>query len=168
MPDPQPGPTNAPSQGYAAIWAAFRAWAPFVAMFRAGDNTQVDESKKGFTPPVQAQIGDRASAWLRQGKYVFHQQRNSKTVELIVDYPLQVAGGQLNVNVIGLANTVVIQALKNAKTNLGLGIIYKWDAVSGNTQKRDPQTKRPEYTTLMTIRVWFWIPNAEFQNTVYT
>ncbi len=161
--------SNPSSIGYSAIWAALNAWPAFVSLVRPGPGTQVNAQAAGFVPPNSAQAGDRPSFKVGEGQYIGNPfGRNSLVVELKIKYPLQIASGSPGIDKIGLLNTVAVQALTAAGPNLGISGVYKWEFAPLDVRPSDPQTKRPEYTTIGSITITFHIRRSEFLGTAYT
>jgi hypothetical protein len=166
-----PAATNPISVGYAALWNALTEFPAFKAPagpIKPGPNTTINLQAPGFVAPKTAKDGDRPSVRIGEGKVAYMRQRNSKAVALAFGYPIQVASGQYGIDKIGLLNTIILQALDAAGVNLGNTSIYKWELGSGQSTPRDPLNSQTYWTTVLTVNVIFWIPNALFRNLTFT
>jgi hypothetical protein len=165
--------TNPISTGYAAIWAALNGW-PAFALVKSGLGTQQNAQTPGFSPETTAQPGDRPAVRLLEGRSGGRPyQRNSKVVEITIDYPLQILTDVFVVDRVDLLEAIVMQALMNADPanapgTLGTANLYKWEIKPGDFKQFDPRTKRPGWTLALTVSVTFVISRAEFLSTVYT
>lgn len=170
-------PANNPlSVGYGAIWAALGAWPAFgPPLIQPGLGTQQNAQVRGFSPETTANSGDRPAIKLLEGQINGRPyQRNSKTIEFTVSYPIQLLTDEYNVDAANLLEIVTLQALVSYDgafpgTLGNPGLINKWTIdKTGDFKQRDPVTKRPGWTLSFYITLTFTIPRADFLATTYT
>lgn len=163
--------SNPSSVGYAAIWNALTSWPAFIEIVLPGPNTQINMQAAGFRPPINAQTGgDRSAVELREGRLLeLPYQANSKWTKIVLTYPLQVMSNTCGIDKIGLLNTVILQALKNAGLWLGVRtLIQKWEMPPADNRNRDTLTKQSTWITVASITLTMMILNEDFQATKFT
>lgn len=170
--------SNPISAGYGAIWSALSVWPAFAAIVLPGLGTTQNAQQKGFTPQMNAQAADRPAARLLEGRLMGRPyQRNSKAIEITVNYPLELMTDQsLGVDKINALDIAVYQALMSpdlvVPTNpgtLGLpSLINKWEFSPGLIKTRDQLTKRPAWNCMLNIVLTLTIDRATFLATTYT
>jgi len=175
MPTPASNPI---STAFAAIWSALSNWPQFTAIVLPGLGTTQNAQQPGFVPQYNAQAADRPAARLGEGRLMGRPyQRNSKAVEMVCGYPLQLFTDQsLGIDKINLLDVVVYQALMspdlttpNFPGTLGIPeLVNKWEFSPGEIKTRDQLTKRPAWNSVLNIVVTMTIDRTAFLATTYT
>lgn len=168
--------TNPISVAYGAIWTALNAWPAFNGpngLVKPGPSTQLNAQIKGYDITTTAQAADRAAVRLGEGRTSGRPyQRNSKAIEITIDYPLQIMTDSFLVDKADLLEIVCLQALTNADGpnpgTLGQPVINKWEIKPGEFVQRDKVTKRPGWGVGLTVGITLIVNRAEFLATTYT
>lgn len=164
-------PSNNPySRGYAAIEAAFLAWAPLVALVRPGN--QQNMQAPGYVPRPQVQAADRAEFKLRERILPIAPFKNSLQIALSGSYDLEIAAGTFGID---RPNLLVIEAVRalisyggpTRKLQLD-DILSNWSFQPARLTPNDPAAKRPEWTAVMTINLDFSMTLAAFMAATFT
>lgn len=165
--------TNPISVAYGAIWTALNAWPAFVALVGPGPGTQLNAQVKGYDVTTSAQAADRAAVRLGEGRTTGRPyQRNSKAIEISIDYPLQIMTDSFLVDKADLLEIVCLQALTAADGSqpgtLGQPVINMWVIKPGDFVQRDKITKRPGWGVGLTVGITLVVNRVEFLATTYT
>lgn len=158
-------PTQNPySLGYAAIITALEGFTPLMTKVKLGNVANLQTPGYVDTRNIKTGAGDRVELRLLQKRLgAIPLAGNSLGVFFRCAYPLEIKSGQMGIDTLNVVFTLVVQALTQAKSNLGQSIIAKWEIpADAEAQINDATARRPDWSAVATIILTFTMSRADF------